>query len=211
MTARPRATWAGCTLALPSGWVDVPLDGRRRRAVGRLLRSAGPLPPGTERHLRRELDAFTARAAARGVESLHLCARSVDGVPLAASLTTSRAALPPGGIDAVQAALSSAGGTVERLPGVGGGAPAVLRASAAPGSVTYWCAGPRGTLLLLAFEAPVPELADAYRVLFDAVVATLRWEEAAAYPARPWPPLPPRVSSATSSSSSSAPAARGCS
>ena len=170
VTAVPSAGPAGYSLVLPRGWVDVPLDGRRRTALARLLRLAGPLPAALRQDLRRRLELFTAEAARGRAETLHLCVRVADGFSAPGvphDQPVRPAARRPGRrrrravrrrrrlrCAPPRAAVGSdAGPPSTRPPGRGGD---VLRVATAGDTVTYYCAGPRDTLLLLVFGVPLP-------------------------------------------------------
>ena len=170
-------------IALPRTWVELPLDRRRRVAISRLLRRRLHQPPGREGAalrdaLRTRLDQLTSQAAAEGVTAMYACVEPVDGVPLPASLTCMPLPSPPGGIEALWAALLEDDPAARRWRS--GGRDVLWRST--PGDESepsvaqvFIHGGVPDFLLLLTFSTPVPELAEAYLALFEAMVRASRW------------------------------------
>ncbi|MFI8169293.1 hypothetical protein ACIGAN_23415 [Streptomyces sp. NPDC085931] len=189
--AAPRAPVFG--LITPEDWFRVPLlPADRREASVRALvtrRFAGVddqpvLRRKTEEHL-----LGTAEAAVeQGGVVLYLSFLEAGGIPLSASLLISRLYERFDGLDAVAALAGSGEVSLETLPAVGRVARVLRRErtkqSRKLGSefqdtvVEYFVPVPgRDEVLMLTFSTPLEPIADAMVGLFDAVAATLRWQQ----------------------------------
>ncbi|MEV5354153.1 hypothetical protein [Streptomyces sp. NPDC052693] len=177
----------------PEDWFRVPLlPADRREASVRALvtrRFAGVddqpvLRRKTEEHL-----LGTAEAAVeQGGVVLYLSFLEAGGIPLSASLLISRLYERFDGLDAVAALAGSGEVSLETLPAVGRVARVLRRErtkqSRKLGSefedtvVEYFVPVPgRDEVLMLTFSTPLEPIADAMVGLFDAVAATLRWQQ----------------------------------
>lgn len=189
--AAPRAPVFG--LITPEDWFRVPLlPADRREASLRALvtrRFAGVddqpvLRRKTEEHL-----LGTAEAAVeQGGVVLYLSFLEAGGIPLSASLLISHLYERFDGLDAVAALAGSGEVSLETLPAVGRVARVLRRErtkqSRKLGSefedtvVEYFVPVPgRDEVLMLTFSTPLEPIADAMVGLFDAVAATLRWQQ----------------------------------
>lgn len=192
-------------LVLPESWVTIPLTDRTRttRAVHRLVQRqfAGiddqPL-------LRRDTEARLLLSAERAVAAcgclLAVSTMSAAGVPVPASLTVHHISSPPSEtfpaattlLDAVRDSLGDMErgedpGILDQAHVVAGDVlrrvqvtdTAVDATTDAPASliVDYWLTAPRtADLALLTFATPLITHGEAMLGLFDAVVASARWE-----------------------------------
>ncbi|MEV7077161.1 hypothetical protein AB0N88_01200 [Streptomyces sp. NPDC093516] len=177
----------------PEDWFRVPLlPADRREASLRALvtrRFAGVddqpvLRRKTEEHL-----LGTAEAAVeQGGVVLYLSFLEAGGIPLSASLLISHLYERFDGLDAVAALAGSGEVSLETLPAVGRVARVLRRErtkqSRKLGSefedtvVEYFVPVPgRDEVLMLTFSTPLEPIADAMVGLFDAVAATLRWQQ----------------------------------
>jgi hypothetical protein len=181
---------AGYRLVVPGGWFAVDLDpGRREWAVAALVERqfAGvDNAPHLKAQARRELLARAKAAYAAGGLEMFLYMQQVAGIPLAASLVIFL--VPQPGSQAV---------TAEKLAGSLAGEGRQVRVADLPAGTAVrvlWRTGPadeaaatalevfvpvpRGCgWLLLSFSAPLGPLAPAMMELFDAIAATLRWDQ----------------------------------
>lgn len=183
------AAVSGYRLVVPDGWFAVDLDpGRPERAVAALVeRQFAGLDnaPHLKTQARQELLTKARAAREAGGLEMFLSTQQVAGIPLAASLVIFL--VPPPGPQAVTAgelagSLDGEGRqvTVTDLPA--GTAVRVLRrtgpAEGTNATLEVFVPVPRGGgWLLLAFSAPLGPLARAMMKLFDAIAATLRWDQ----------------------------------
>lgn len=195
----------GYELILPPGWTQVPLDPTRRRAAIRTLvartiessaRAAGTVAPdqltAAKLVFARDLGALATQAAEGGAVDLYLFADVVQDHPVSAALlvTVVPASATAADPDALLDRLLRAPGVTESgvLQVAGRGAVRIRRTERtqlAEGGATltvvatvveYVFPVPYGTDdLLLTLSTPVQEVAEEFVLLFDAIVATLRW------------------------------------
>lgn len=186
--AQTRGRTAGYRLVVPGGWFAVDLDpGRRERAVAALVeRQFAGLDnaPHLKAQARRELLAQAKAAYASGGLEMFLSGQQVAGIPLAASLVI--ILVPEPGSQAVTAeklagSLGEEGRQVRVADLPAGTAVRVLWRTASEIEATtleVFVPVPRdGGWLLLSFSAPLGPLAPAMIKLFDAIAATLRWDQ----------------------------------
>jgi hypothetical protein len=180
---------AGYRLVLPGGWFAIDLDpGRRERAVAALAERQFAAPdnaPHLKAQARQELLARARAAYEAGGLEMFLSTQQVAGIPLAASLVIFL--VPPPGPQAVTAeelaaSLSGEGRQVRVADLPAGTAVWVLKRTettdGTAATLEVFVPVPRGGgWLLLAFSAPLGPLAPAMTRLFDAIAATLRWDQ----------------------------------
>ena len=184
------AAVSGYRLVVPDGWFAVDLDpGRRERAVAALVeRQFAGLDnaPHLKAQARQELLAKALAAHEAGGLEMFLSLQQVAGIPLAASLVIFL--VPPPGAQAVTAGelASSLGGEGRQVRVVDLPAGTTVRVLRRTGSADGTAAATLevfvpvphgGGWLLLAFSAPLGPLAGAMMKLFDAIAATLRWDQ----------------------------------
>lgn len=199
-------TPAGYELILPPRWIQVPLDptGRRgavRMLVARTIEGAARSAAADQVTLaklayERDLNVLATQAADGGAVDLYVFEDVQHGCPVSAVLLVTL--IPRAGAGADADALLD---RLLRAPGVtesgvievaGRGAVRVRRTErtqlgegaaalkVAATVVEYVVAVPGGSDdLLLTLSTPVPEVAEEFVLLFDAIVGTLRWR---------WPP-----------------------
>jgi hypothetical protein len=188
--AQTRGGSAGYRLVVPGGWFAVDLDpGRRERAVVALVQRqfAGvDNAPHLKAQALQELLAKAGTAHDAGGLEMFLSLQRVAGIPLAASLVIFL--VPPPEAQAVTAedlagSLGGEGRQVRVTDLPAGTAVRVLRrtgsengTAAATLEVFAPVPGDSGWLLL-SFSAPLGPLAPAMMKLFDAIAATLRWDQ----------------------------------
>ncbi len=190
MAAHARgARTAGYRLVVPGGWFAVDLDpGRRERAVAALVeRQFAGLDnaPHLKAQARQELLARAGAAYAAGGLEMFLSTQQVAGIPLAASLAIFLIPHPgsqPVTAEELAGSLDGEGRQVRVADLPAGTAVRVLwrtaPANEAAATLEVFVPVPRGGgWLLLAFCAPVGPLAPAMTKLFDAIAATLRWDQ----------------------------------
>lgn len=174
---------SGYRLTLPPDWFGLPLDGRRRTSLSRLLRGVHVPPELDEvtvrRALRAELERTTARAAQGGVRDLWVCVGWRAGCPVPAALAVGQAPAA-GGVGAVESELRAAGEHPQRV--LVGGEQACLVSDVVEErglplvQVRIHAPVPgRDEVLLLTFSTPVLELAEPYEKVFRAIAGALRW------------------------------------
>lgn len=180
------------TLLVPDGWWRVPLASRDQaaqsvqRLVDRQFRGLDDQPL-LRREAERELLGAATRAADAGGQMMWLSHQLVAGLPLSASLVASAGpAAGPGGFESVQGQLTGTGqvdvarvpaGTVVRRRSRGSDRESDrLGAPDRPLLVDYWLQAPDGNCVVLAFSTPLEPLGEAMVELFDAVVASVRWQ-----------------------------------
>lgn len=171
------------TIALPPGWVRIPLDGRENgRAAALATAKTGELP-GPQRHAARQRltrfiqQALTQAYLAGGTDIL-LSLADHDGMPVAGSCLVSYAEG-----DGRPVSLDQLAGELGRKDGV-----AIVQVAGNPAvrhryvddlmtRIDYHTRVPgRAGLITFAFSAPSGPLADAMSGLFDAIAQTLRWQ-----------------------------------
>jgi hypothetical protein len=195
------AAETGFDFALPGTWWEIPVDDEAasERAIDALVaQSFGrrDADANARHELRRRFRAAAARARSAGATRLHLCRELLPGVPLPASLTVYRPRIPllprvertP--LEQLEAVIEPVSGaddaTIETPTG------AVLRRvrdveadadSAEAGIVTlrvdYWLVPPSRRPLLLSFACGLVGLRSDLVELFDLVIGTLVFREAA--------------------------------
>lgn len=191
-TGHPYAPASGYRLVVPGGWFAVDLEpGRRERSVAALVKRqfAGiDNAPHLKAQAREQLLAQTLAAQAAGGLEMFLSLDPVAGIPLAASLVIFLVP-PPSGTQPATAARELAislindgrRATVVDLPAGQAVRTAGHRSpSGQPESATLEVFVPvphNGEWLLLSFAAPVSPLVPALTKLFDAICATLRWDQ----------------------------------
>jgi hypothetical protein len=180
---------AGYRLVIPGGWFAVDLNpGRRERAVAALVErqfAALDNAPHLKAQARQELLARAQAGYETGGLEMFLSTQQVAGIPLAASLVIFLVPPPASGAVTAEALAGSLAGEerqvkVADLPA--GTAVRVLRrtesADGTTATLEVFVPVPRGGgWLLLAFSAPLGPLAPAMTRLFDAIAATLRWDQ----------------------------------
>lgn len=180
---------AGYRLVTPGGWFAVDLNpGRRERTVAALVErqfAALDNAPHLKAQARQELLARAQAGYETGGLEMFLSTQQAAGIPLAASLVIFLLPPPASGAVTAEALAGSLAGQerqvkVTDLPA--GTAVRVLRRTASADGTTatleVFVPVPRGGgWLLLAFSAPLGPLAPAMTRLFDAIAATLRWDQ----------------------------------
>lgn len=165
-----------------------PGPGRRERAVAALVeRQFAGLDnaPHLKAQARQELLARAGAAYAAGGLEMFLSTQQVAGIPLAASLAIFLIPHPgsqPVTAEELAGSLDGEGRQVRVADLPAGTAVRVLwrtaPANEAAATLEVFVPVPRGGgWLLLAFCAPVGPLAPAMTKLFDAIAATLRWDQ----------------------------------
>ena len=189
-TGHPYCPASGYRLTVPDGWFAVDLEpGRRERSVAALVdrQFAGiDNAPHLKAQAREQLLAQTLAAQAAGGLEMFLSLDPVAGIPLAASLVIFL--VPPSGTQMATAcdlarSLANDGrhATVVGLPAGQAVRTAGRRSSPdEPDTATLEVFVPvphNGEWLLLSFATPVSPLVPALTKLFDAICATLRWDQ----------------------------------
>jgi hypothetical protein len=188
---QPCAPAAGYRLVVPDGWFAVDLEpGRCERSVAALVKRqfAGiDNAPHLKAQAREQLLAQTLAAQAAGGLEMFLSLDPVAGIPLAASLVIflvpSSGTQPATAVSDLAVSLVNDGrrATVVDLPA--GQAVRTAGRRMPPGqpeSATLEVFVPvphNGEWLLLSFATPVSPLVPALTKLFDAICATLRWDQ----------------------------------
>ncbi|MGP4110666.1 hypothetical protein ACTWP5_07085 [Streptomyces sp. 4N509B] len=192
-------------LITPDDWFRIPLrsDPRRERSVAALVDRTCPARDqhaARRRELRELLIAVVERAALNDGVELYLATHSVLGVPIPASLLVSvepenpalPRSLPTGATETLALALREKyrdRAQVDPVELPSGPAVRCLRRELDDEATTLGVPPDRPTTvldtylpvpgssawLLLTFNAPVPELAEAQVELFDVIAASLRW------------------------------------
>jgi hypothetical protein len=171
-------------VALPPGWVRIPLDGREKaRAAALATAKTSNLPQPGRRAAQQKLatairHALNQAYTASGTDIL-LSLAEFNGIPIIASCLISYAEHDkPVSLDDLSRELNQQANGEITTPRVAGH-PAV-RHHYTEDLMTridyHTCVPGRTGLITFAFSAPTGPLADAMTQLFDAMATTLRWQ-----------------------------------